>query len=694
MDSTSSHGNLVEEREELMVLPSENNTRPIIKKSHLLKPHVTTTIDDGSEPSSPGVKSSPLCVSFSGWRLPNQKFKSWFRKMSALHKPIWIQSGIFEAIKASTYKIRKNPSLILSLSQKWSPKTKTFVFPWGEATITLEDVTLLLGFSVLGSSVYTPLESSDTKESVLRLEKRRKERVKQVSWISSFEDDQMEHEAFLAFWLSNFVFPETQGCSISKHVFSVAVRLARGERIALAPAVLACLYRDLGKVNALSSSTQNVDVRSLFKLVQVWIWERFKSVGPRPGVIPNAEPRIARWSGLRQGAENVGPFLVGDDFDWRPYTQPLRNWNPPRFYNEKAKRVSDDVDEFACCVRASKLDGFGFKEDYYPNRVALQFGLAQDLPGLAIKHSSNFTNRALVGTKKHIASRLTTASVSAAKYRDWWMKSVKEPAETFNASNTGDDDVPLKVLPLSQVFQKLGDGMKKAEQLTNKKRKRASEDDNENAMDRCQTQYEEDDDDNITIAQRIKCKKKCGDVKDIEEDCNLPGLPQKHKLASGDEHNSSDPNVASDAVDEMEEDGNITIAQIIKLTKKCDNVENTEGGEYAYGGVEVDNNVPDLPQKLASGDETVAVLEIKRMSVENDETSSSDPLVASNRIAEKEEEVDVVVVVDDGRLNQRKLGTDDIALKLEARILKVEKTLAKIRQWKMGENQTKTPVSA
>nr|VDD03750.1 unnamed protein product [Brassica rapa] len=642
MDSTSSHGNLVEEREELMVLPSENNTRPIIKKSHLLKPHVTTTLD-GSEPS-PGVKSSPLSVSFSGWRLPNQKFKSWFRKMSALHKPIWIQSGIFQAIKASTHKIRRNPSLILSLSQKWNPETKTFVFPWGEATITLEDVTLLLGFSLLGSSVYTPLESSEIKESVLKLEKRRKESGKQVSWISSFEDDQMEHEAFLAFWLSNFVFPEKQGCSVSKHVFSVAVRLARGERIALAPAVLACLYRDLGKVNALSSSTQNVDVRSLFKLVQVWIWERFKSVGPRPGVIPNGEPRIARWSGLRQGAESVRPFLL-DDFDWRPYTQPLRNWNPPRFYNEKAKRVSD---EFACCVRSSTLDGFGFTEGYYPNRVALQFGLAQDLTGLAT----------LDGSKQHIPSRLTTASVSAAKYRDWWMRSVKEPAETFNASNTGDDDdddVPLKVLPLSQVFQKLGDGMKKAEQLTNKKRKQASEDENEIAMD-----------------------------------C----LPEKHKLASGDEHNSSDPNVDSGAVDEMEEDGNITIAQIIKLTKKCVNVENTEGGEYAYGGVEVDNNVPDLPQKLASGDETVPVPEIKRMSVENDETSPSDPLVASNRIAEKEEEVDVVVVVDDGRLNQRKLGTDEIALQLEARILKVEKTLAKIRQWKMGENQTKTPVSA
>ncbi|KAJ0251192.1 Uncharacterized protein HA466_0135630 [Hirschfeldia incana] len=708
MESTSTHRNLVEEREELMVLPSENNNRPIIKKSHLLKPHLTT-IDDGSEAfrRPPCVKSSPLSVSFSGWRLPNQKFKSWYRKMVTLHKPIWIQSGIFEAIRASTHIIRKNPSLILSLSQKWNPKTKTFMFPWGEATITLEDVTLLLGFSVLGSSVHTPLQTPEMTESVLRLERRRKESVKQASWISSFEDDQMEHEAFLVFWLSNFVFPGKTGCSISKDVFCIAVRLARGERIALAPAVLASLYRDLGRIRA---STRNVDVKSLFKLVQVWIWERFKSLGPRPGVIPNGEPRIARWSGLRQRAvDNVMRLFLGDDFDWRTYTKPLRNWNPPRFCNDKAK--SDD--EFARFVRVSKLDGFGFKEDYYPNRVAMQFGLAQD----PTKRTSNLRekeaceedkNRPLDGSKKHNPSRLTTGSVSAAKYRAWWMKSVKEPAETFNASNTGDDDdddddddVPLKVLPLSEVFQKLEDGKKKAKQLINKKRKRASEDDNENGMDCCETQEEDDGDDNVTIDQRIKCGKKCGDVKDtgdqrrnLEVDCNVSGLSQKQKLACGDEHSYSDPIVASGAVDEMEEDDNITIAQIINPRKKCDNVENTEGGECAYGGLEVDHNVPGHPQKLACGDETGAVPEIKQRNEEIDEISSSDPLVVSNGIAEKEEEEDDVVVVIDERLNQRKVGTDELAMKLEARMLKVEKTLAKIRHWKMGKNQPRTPVSA
>ncbi|CAH8359569.1 unnamed protein product [Eruca vesicaria subsp. sativa] len=292
------------------------------------------------------------------------------------------------------------------------------------------------------------------------------------------------------------------------------------------------------------------------------------SIGPRPHVVPIGEPRIARWNEIKPRDESVRPFLL-DDFVWRPFTKPLRNWNPPRFYNEKAKRVSDDDDEFVSFARC--------------------------------------------------------------------------------------------VLPLSQVFQKLGEGIKKAEQLTNKKRKQA----NENAMDCCETQDEEED--NITTARRIKCRNKCGDVKytgdqrtSTEEDCNVPGLPQK--LASGDEHNSSDPNVSSDGVHEKDEDGNTTIAQIIKLR---DNVENnTEGVEYVPV---VYNNVSGLPQKLASGDKTVAVPEIKERSEVNDETNnSSDALVASNGIAEMEEEY---VTVGE-RLNQRKLGTDELALKLEARMLK------------------------
>lgn len=80
--------------------------------------------------------------------------------MSSLHKPTWIQAGIFEAVMASTKGISKDTDLLLGIAEKWCPDTNTFVFPWGEATITLEDVMFLLGFSVLGSPVFAALDGS------------------------------------------------------------------------------------------------------------------------------------------------------------------------------------------------------------------------------------------------------------------------------------------------------------------------------------------------------------------------------------------------------------------------------------------------------------------------------------------------------------------------------------------------------
>ncbi|CAL9225593.1 unnamed protein product [Arabidopsis halleri] len=654
MGSTSVDEDLVEEREELMVSYSENNSRPIIKKAHFLKPFVTSI--DGFEgmlrPSpSPELKASSLCVSFRGWRLPNKKFQFWAKKMAALHKPTWLKSGIFEAIKASTYKIHKNPSLILSLAQNWCPETNTFVFPWGEATITLEDVNVLLGFSISGSSVFASLQSSEMKEAVERLERRKDESLKQESWISSFVDDEMEHEAFLVLWLSKFVFPDKFGRSIFSDVFPIAVRLARGERIALAPAVLANLYNDLSQICVLASM-QNVYLDSLFKLVQVWIWERFKSIRPEAKVIPRGQPRISQWSGLKQRFENVGLIIFHGNFDWRPYSEPLENWNPPRFYVEEAKWVRidgdgdvDDDDEFvsfARCVRVSKLVGIGLVENYYPNRVAMQFGLAQDLPVLGTNHRRNFTeqeawddyNKPLAGLKLYVPSRLATASVTA-RYRDWWTKSVsemrKESTETFNVSSTvdhyddSDDDVPLKVVPLSQVYQKLDDEMKKAKHSTNKRRKLAREDDESAA--------ETEDDESAETED--------GESADTEED-----------------------------------DDNMTVAQRIKSRKKSGDIENTEGERSI---LVADNNVPDLPQKLASGDETVTTTQ-EETEQKNDVNKNS-----SNGVGEKEE--------DDERLKQRKLAIKELALKAEERMLKVETTLAKIRQWKLRKIHTKPPVS-
>ncbi|KAL1220909.1 putative serinePthreonine-protein phosphatase 7 long form [Cardamine amara subsp. amara] len=499
-------------------------------KTHFLKPFVTA-IDGGGVGELPSERFSFSSsnirgdvfsrISFSGFWSPDDTLKTWFKKMQALHEPIWRKAGIFEAIKASTYKIRKDQSLLLPLVENWCHTTKTFIFPWGEATITLEDVMVLLGFSVLGSSVFAPLESSEMRVSLENLQAETRElRVKdkdlrQVSWVSRFfgRGDQTEHEAFLVMWLSLFVFPGIARPGISKDVFPLAIRLARGDRVALAPAVLGKVYRDLSLIQASAreeSSTGNVNLKSLFKLVQLWAWERFKNTRPTAVQIPIGEPRVAQWDNLDlpQRPENV----CFDEFEWRPYTKPLPNWSPLRLYVEEAmvvtveNSIDDEFLSFARSVRSCKLVGIGIVEDYNPHRVARQFGMDQELPGL-VSDRSSFTeqeawedyNKSLNGLELYMPSRLATGSVTE-RYQDWWLKSISKFLETFDARNRAVDEIEnggasaSTQLPVSQLCNELAKGT--SEDLSNKGCKRGREED-EGAMD---YKDDEESDDNLTFA--------------------------------------------------------------------------------------------------------------------------------------------------------------------------------------------------
>ncbi|GAY59308.1 hypothetical protein CUMW_193550, partial [Citrus unshiu] len=100
-------------------------------------------------------------------------------------------------------------------------------------------------------------------------------------WLKRFMDrgSEIEHEAFLALWLSR---------TVSKSVFPIALHLARGTRIALAPAVVASIYRELR---------------------------------PTPNPKKKGEPRFAQWHKIRTGVENVRTVLdsAKDSFHWHPY---------------------------------------------------------------------------------------------------------------------------------------------------------------------------------------------------------------------------------------------------------------------------------------------------------------------------------------------------------------------------------------
>ncbi|XP_056699849.1 uncharacterized protein [Spinacia oleracea] len=275
-------------RESEMVLPS--NGKPSLTSSKqsqtLFNPPPNP---DSTKPISPVLKSLSSRVHFYGWRYPLKNWNSWVEKLRPSFESTWKKASIFEAIMASTLEIPKCRESIFALTQKWCPENSSFVMPWGEVTITLEDVLILGGFSVTGDSVLSQICSKELLEIENSLlagwseltGKARNWKASEQQWMDNWMGtrQEFEHQAFLSFWLS---------------------RLER--------------------------------------------WHKVK-------VLRN---------------EEVGLFtdVASDDFRWRPYSNRLNNW-------------SIDHD-FESCIRVSQLVGLDYIELYFPNRVALQFGLDQE----------------------------------------------------------------------------------------------------------------------------------------------------------------------------------------------------------------------------------------------------------------------------------------------------------------------------
>ena len=255
-----------EREEELLISGTENPT--LRRTAHFLKPCVTQLSGHENELLKPYIykntifsenKKLPFKIYFKGWRFPLKEWGNWVESLLPKHQSTWKKAGIYDAIMVSVYKIPRDKNLVLGLAEKWSSITNSFVFPWGEATVTLEDVMVLGGFSVLGESVLAQIEDQESVDIRLELIEKSKEAATPGNlnrtasgraWLRFFmgSGSKLEHEAFLSFWLSQHVFPSVN-YFVGQFVFPIAIRLARGIRIALAPAVLASIYRDLRSLN-------------------------------------------------------------------------------------------------------------------------------------------------------------------------------------------------------------------------------------------------------------------------------------------------------------------------------------------------------------------------------------------------------------------------------------------------------------
>ncbi|KAK2387266.1 serine/threonine-protein phosphatase 7 long form protein [Trifolium repens] len=453
---------IMEVRDDFMLSPAGDN-KPTFRTAHFLKP-IASSIEEPSFKCNPFSSSSsvfdpnewPLKIHFNGWRYPHTKWVRWVDQLQLKYETLWKKVGIFEAIMSTKCRITKYKDLLYGIVEKWCSETNTFVFPFGEATITLEDVMVLGGYPILGDPVFTSLEDHEMREVENKLNHARNQLYKTKSgmprtslWMNNFIDckgSEIEHEAFLATWLSIFVFPHKR-MFVKKSLFPIAIHLARGNNIALAPAVLASIYRDLTLFKKtivdlskfpVGSDRYPVEVTlpSPFYLVQIWVWERFKNLQPQPMLINRGDPLLFRWRHVKDfEIDNVRLALDSamDDFHWRPYVRSFDKCG--MFYpnDEILVPFMKDLDKkmlsFVMCLRVSELVGFDCIEKYLPHRVAMQFGIDQDVPSFVPRFNETkeiaWNNYCRPISDKHLyfPSRFFEADVTS-RYSRWWKQSV------------------------------------------------------------------------------------------------------------------------------------------------------------------------------------------------------------------------------------------------------------------------------
>ncbi|CAN1165232.1 Serine/threonine-protein phosphatase 7 long form homolog [Linum perenne] len=187
--------------------------------------------------------------------------------------------------------------------ERWRPETSTFHLPFGECTITLEDIAYITGLPVDGEAVTRPIPSQDN-----------------FSWLSPDVDDTTVEQYARAYILSmfgQFMFCERTGSVVHAYYLTVLRDWEAASRFSWGSAVLSVLYREMSKavlgINATSSPRG--DLGGWATIVQIWTYERISFLAP----VPRAPSEYSGPLGLRYDFQSW--FLCHQCFSMRLLSQ-------------------------------------------------------------------------------------------------------------------------------------------------------------------------------------------------------------------------------------------------------------------------------------------------------------------------------------------------------------------------------------
>ncbi|XP_020972977.1 serine/threonine-protein phosphatase 7 long form homolog [Arachis ipaensis] len=202
--------------------------------------------------------------------------------MRHLHQIDSYDNRVEEQLKASGFyyvsqigRIVSHRPTVDALVERWRPKTHTFHLPYGECTITLEDVAMILGLQTDGLPV---TGSTDHSTSGL------------------------ENECLAQFGVASGP-NDHKGSGIKLAWFRTLKRRQHlTDQFSWGSACLAHMYRSLCRASRYDCK----DMDGPLALLLVWAWIRMPTIGPLP--VDTSFPLTRRWN------------------DYQPTTEHYKNW--------------------------------------------------------------------------------------------------------------------------------------------------------------------------------------------------------------------------------------------------------------------------------------------------------------------------------------------------------------------------------
>ncbi|KAL6284597.1 hypothetical protein ACE6H2_015526 [Prunus campanulata] len=381
------------------------------------------------------------------------------------------RAQVLDAIFLSKlWDIHIEAKMLRHVVRRWSTATHTFVCSWGEFTPTLEDMANISRLLVCGD--WSPFDITLTPKKMNNLAVLQKgaptspsTSLRFSNWIQYFGDASRQGPwwlaAFLSLWLGWFMLCDFSQDFLHERVFPLALVIARGDSIPLAPMFLGHLYRLLDQCQILEKNAEGtMGVETLLNsgFLQVFLWEHLKGLDVCPfpysramqsvdlgngSFMPDSLPLVCRWFKRmqRKGHNFLGLLDDIKYFIFRPYGTSAETFTFVPFYADVDDTIEvPTVMSQGCRFRRYSLLnaahlplptlGDSHSEIsvvYPPHRVRRQLGLDQGVPTNSnqgdpfLLHRVFWSNRNVPdGVRPHVLAGKKRVGGFSSGYQAYW----------------------------------------------------------------------------------------------------------------------------------------------------------------------------------------------------------------------------------------------------------------------------------